>query len=436
MTPPLNNKNQSLALAAIAAFSVYFCMYAFRKPFTAATFEHEAAFGHQLKAILIISQLLGYMTSKIVGIKFVSELNRRYRAFAILTLIAIAEVSLLLFAVVPNEYKVLAMFLNGLPLGMVFGFVLSFLEGRTTTEALAAILCASFIVSSGVVKSIGQWLIQVQGVNEFFMPAITGAIFVVPLLLSVWLLQKTPPPSQTDLEQRSERTVMTGVDRWSFFRAYWPGLTAMFIVYVSLTIMRTFRDDFGVEIWQGLGVSDEPSVYAVSETIVMCVVTLLNAIAIYVHDNIRALRTTFVIMAIAFGILVGVTFIQGQGMMGPLAFMVLCGIGLYIPYVAFHTTVFERIVAASPRKGNLVFLMYLADSIGYLGYVVLLAVKETLDGTPDKLGLFQSTLIVLAIFSIVCLVVGWTFFSRVFAKEKEALADFNVNPVSELEHAS
>lgn len=42
MTPPLNNKNQSLALAAIAAFSVYFCMYAFRKPFTAATFEHEA----------------------------------------------------------------------------------------------------------------------------------------------------------------------------------------------------------------------------------------------------------------------------------------------------------------------------------------------------------------------------------------------------------
>lgn len=436
MTPPLNNKNQSLALAAIAAFSVYFCMYAFRKPFTAATFEHEAAFGHQLKAILIISQLLGYMTSKIVGIKFVSELNRRYRAFAILTLIAIAEVSLLLFAVVPNEYKVLAMFLNGLPLGMVFGFVLSFLEGRTTTEALAAILCASFIVSSGVVKSIGQWLIQVQGVNEFFMPAITGAIFVVPLLLSVWLLQKTPPPSQTDLEQRSERTVMTGVDRWSFFRAYWPGLTAMFIVYVSLTIMRTFRDDFGVEIWQGLGVSDEPSVYAVSETIVMCVVTLLNAIAIYVHDNIRALRTTFVIMAIAFGSLVGVTFIQGQGMMGPLAFMVLCGIGLYIPYVAFHTTVFERIVAASPRKGNLVFLMYLADSIGYLGYVVLLAVKETLDGTPDKLGLFQSTLIVLAIFSIVCLVVGWTFFSRVFAKEKEALADFNVNPVSELEHAS
>ena len=168
----------------------------------------------------------------------------------------------------------------------------------------------------------------------------------------------------------------------------------------------------------------------------MCVVTLLNGIAIYVHDNIRALRTTFVFMAIAFGMLVGVTFIQGQGMMGPLAFMVLCGIGLYIPYVAFHTTVFERIVAASIRKGNLVFLMYLADSVGYLVYAVLLAVKETLDRAPDKLGLFQSTLKLLAIFSIVCLGVGWIFFSRVFLKEKQAPTDFTVTPASEMEQAS
>ena len=48
------------------------------------------------------------------------------------------------------------MFLNGLPLGMVFGLVVSYLEGRRQTEALAAALTASFIVSSGVVKSVGR----------------------------------------------------------------------------------------------------------------------------------------------------------------------------------------------------------------------------------------------------------------------------------------
>ena len=50
------------------------------------------------------------------------------------------------------------MFINGLPLGMVFGLVMAYLEGRRQTEMLAAVLCASFIVSSGFVKSVGKWL--------------------------------------------------------------------------------------------------------------------------------------------------------------------------------------------------------------------------------------------------------------------------------------
>ena len=70
-------------------------------------------------------------------------------------------------------------FLNGLPLGMIFGLVLAFLEGRKCTEALAAGLCASFIVSSGVVKSVGRWLIVNQGYSEFEMPWITGLIGIV-----------------------------------------------------------------------------------------------------------------------------------------------------------------------------------------------------------------------------------------------------------------
>ena len=92
--------------------------------------------------------------------------------------------------------------------------------------------------------------------------------------------------------------------------------------------------------------------------------------------------------------------------------MVLCGIGLYIPYVAFHTTVFERIVSASPLRGNLVFLMYLADSIGYLGYVVLLSVKPLFESSANKLALFQNTLYSLAGFSILCLAIAAVYFQK------------------------
>ena len=361
------------------------------------------------------------MTSKFIGIKLVSEWNRNYRAFAIIGLIVFAVLALVLFAFVPNEYKVIAMFLNGLPLGMVFGFVLSFLEGRTTTEALSAALCASFIMSSGVVKSIGQWLIQEKGVDEFHMPMVTGLIFLLPLLFSVWVLQKTPPPSELDIQSRNKRSTMDKGDRWKFFNTYWPGLLSLFAVYVTLTILRTFRDDFGVEIWKGLGVSDQPSIYASSESIVSISVTQLNAVAIFMRNNLRALRVTFIIMTMAFVILIGSTLVQDYGRISPLLYMVLCGIGLYIPYVAFHTTVFERIVSASNLRGNLVFLMYLADSIGYLGYVVLLSAKPLLESSTDKLGLFQNILYSLAGFSILCLLLATVYFHRKLSREKPGL---------------
>ncbi len=60
---------------------------------------------------------------------------------------------------IPAPWNVAALFLNGLPLGLIWGLVFGFMEGRRTSEVLGAILCASFILSSGVVKSVGKALI-------------------------------------------------------------------------------------------------------------------------------------------------------------------------------------------------------------------------------------------------------------------------------------
>ena len=201
-------------------------MYAFRKPFTAASYEGMQLSGFDLKVILVIAQLAGYMLSKFIGIKVVSELKPTFRGIAIITSIVIAELALLGFAVVPVTIKPIMLFINGLPLGMVFGFVLSYLEGRKQTEALSAALCASFIISSGVVKSVGVWLVEGWGVDEFWMPSLTGLIFFVPLLVAVWLLQLTPPPNDEDREQRSERAPMSADQRWQFLRSYWLAIIA------------------------------------------------------------------------------------------------------------------------------------------------------------------------------------------------------------------
>jgi len=142
--------------AAIAAFGVYFSMYAFRKPFTIASFNDLDFFGFDYKILIIIAQAIGYFISKFIGIKFISELKPEKRIVFLLVFIAVAELALLGFAVVPAPYNILFMFINGIPLGMIWGIVFSYIEGRKTTEIIGLFLCSSFVVSSGVVKSAGN----------------------------------------------------------------------------------------------------------------------------------------------------------------------------------------------------------------------------------------------------------------------------------------
>ena len=116
------------------------------------------------------------------------------------------------------------LFLNGLPLGMIWGLLFGYMEGRRVSEALGAILCASFILSSGVVKSVGAFLLLRFHFSPFGMPAATGAVFTPLLLVSVWLLAQMPPPSAADEAERVKRAPMHGSDRAAFLKAYLPGL--------------------------------------------------------------------------------------------------------------------------------------------------------------------------------------------------------------------
>ena len=359
------------AYCIFAAFTTYFCMYAFRKPFTAGEFSDVALWGIGYKTILVAAQVMGYTISKFVGIKVISEMPARRRAVAIVTLIAVAEFALLLFALVPPPFNFVMLFINGLPLGMVFGLVLSYLEGRRMTETLSAGLCASLIVASGVVKSVGRSLIVDFGVSEYWMPFITGIVFSGPLVVGVLLLSQIPQPSAADVAERSERKPMYAAERLSFLRRHAFGLTGLLFIYILLTVIRSIRDDFAVEIWHDLGHQGQPSVFAYSEMAVMLGVIAINGSAAWIRSNrsdiyrIAWLDSRWLFVLVLFSL-----WAQQAGMLDAFPFMVLVGLGTYVPYVAFHTTVFERLIAAfRGGRGNIGYLMYLADATGYLGYV-------------------------------------------------------------------
>src|ERR1700744_12929 len=204
---------------SLSSFVVYACMYGFRKPFTAASFDSYTLFGMHYKVVLVISQVIGYTLSKFLGIRIIAAMRPEKRTRYILLLIAIAWIALLLFALVPAPYNFVFMFINGLPLGMVWGLVVGFIEGRRTTELIAAVCSTSFIFASGWGKTVGKSLV-LHGVSETWMPFVAGGVFVIPLLICTWMLNQTPPPTAEDVASRTIRLPMGKKERMDFLRVF------------------------------------------------------------------------------------------------------------------------------------------------------------------------------------------------------------------------
>jgi sugar phosphate permease len=138
----------------VVAAITYFCMYSLRKPFSAAKYEGLRLGAIDLKILLVTIQIIGYTISKFGGIVIISRLDKKYRGLYIVICVSVAELALVLFGIVPITVKPVCLFFNGLPLGLIWGLVFSFLEGRAASEFLATSLCMSFIWGSGLAKSV------------------------------------------------------------------------------------------------------------------------------------------------------------------------------------------------------------------------------------------------------------------------------------------
>jgi hypothetical protein len=376
-------------VAGVAAFAAYFAMYAFRKPVAAAGFVDIPGWHHAIdyKTALLIAQVIGYAVSKLIGVRIIAEAGRAGRGRAIVGLVAVAWSALLLFAVVPPPWHIACLFLNGLPLGMIWGLVFSYLEGRRTSELLGAMLCASFILSSGVVKSVAVVLMAL-GVSEFAMPAATGALFFPLLLAAVAVLERLPPPDARDEAERVARRPMLKADRLAFLRAHGGAMLLLVAGYVLLTALRDFRDNFAAELWAALGARDVAALFSLTE--IPVAITALAALGalMLVRDNLRALLAMHGVVAAGAAVLGLATWGFEAGAIGAVPWMILAGTGLYLGYTPFNAMLFDRMIAALGRTGNAGFLIYVADASGYAGSVALLVYRSLVAAPADWLGFF------------------------------------------------
>ncbi len=361
---------------SLTSFVVYCCMYGFRKPYTVAEFGNFHFLGISYKVCLVIAQVLGYMLSKFYGIKFIGTMRPEKRASNIMLVIGIAWLSLLLFAVIPAPYNIICLFINGLPLGMVWGLVFGFLEGRKTTELMGAVLSTSFIFASGLAKTVGQWLLLKLNVNEWWMPFIAGAIFIVPLGICVWLLNQTPPPTREDIALRSVRNPMTKAERKQFIGQFGLAIAPVILAYAIFTIVRDFTEDFANELWTETGYHSNIGIFAQTSTIISLVVLAIIGSFFLIKNNYKAFRIChFLIIIGALMAPISTIFFQLH-FISPFMWMVVASTGLYLGYLPFNCFYFERLLATYKVKGNIGFVMYIADAFGYLGTVLVLLIKE------------------------------------------------------------
>jgi len=404
------------AYAIAAAFTVYFCMYSFRKPFTAISYDGAFELGGlelDLKTGFVLAQLIGYMSSKFIGIKVISEMSPAKRSVAILGTIGVAWAGLLGFAVAPPALKLVCMLVNGVPLGMIWGLVFGFLEGRRLTELLGAGLSVSYIVASGYVKTVGRYLVDSFGVAEYWMPFATGAVFVIPLCIAVYGLQVMPPPSAEDIALRVKREPMDGAARSAFLKAYMPGLAPLTLLYLLLTAYRSFRDDFAAEIFVGLGYEGEPTIFARTETPIAFGVLLVLVALMFFRSNRSALIAAHVIMGAGTALIAVGTAAWQMGLLSGEWWMIVVGFGMYVAYVPYGCVLFDRMLGALGVVGTAGFMIYVTDACGYLGTFAVYLYRNFGQADLDWVQFFTTFSYVTAAVCTFSFAVAGMYFARV-----------------------
>ncbi len=405
--------------AMVAAFLAYMSMYAFRKPWSADKYDTQAdiilfgvAFGY--KVVAAIAQLIGYMGSKFLGIKFASEATMSQRVPIVVGLILCSEIMLLCFAVVPAPYNVLFLILNGLPLGMVWSMLFGIVEGRKITEFLALGMSVSVIFSSAWVKDVGRWTMSDLGVELFWMPFVTGLIFLPVLALSMLMLWHVPPPTEEDIAARTEREPMSRAQRRAFVRKYLVGMIALVCGYTILMGYRNVRDDFMPDILSAMGY--ETVTFGSMENWVGVSVIVLLCLLWFVKSNRYAVYANLAFVGVG-ALLVGATTLMvSNQMIEPKLFYILNGIGLYMAYIPYQSIFMDRLLASLNTVATASFLIALGDAYGYLTVIATYIAKDiypvVTGATLDWAQVLDIGAYVVLIGVPICVVVMICYFNR------------------------
>jgi hypothetical protein len=161
------------------------------------------------------------------------------------------------------------------------------------------------------------------------------------------------------------------------------------------------------------------------------VVLIAISLLILIKRNLKAFSIIH-LMIIGGCILIGVgTILFNLGIVGPMVWMTMAGMGLYLAYVPYNAIFFERMIASFHYKSNVGFLIYVADSIGYLGSVTVLLVKEFGRPSISWAAFFKEGVLIVGIIGGISATLSLIYFLKSARKQNIELKShqFNIQPL-------
>jgi hypothetical protein len=94
--------------------------------------------------------------------------------------------------------------------------------------------------------------------------------------------------------------------------------------------------------------------------------------------------------------------------------MIASMMGIYLAYLPFNGFYFERMIAAFKIKGNVGFLMYIADAFGYLGTILVLLIKEFMPVKYSWVHFFSFLYFAIGIIGFLLAGIGFIIHTRMY----------------------
>jgi hypothetical protein len=185
-----------------------------------------------------------------------------------------------------------------------------------------------------------------------------------------------------------------------------------------LTIIRDYRSNFAANMWIEMGMGNDTSIFTKTEIPASVVTLCLMGMLVFIEKNMQALLLNHLIVIVGLLLCIGCTTLYQYGLLSPFWWMTWLGVGLYMGYVPFNCMLFDRLIAAFRYVSNAGFVIYVADSFGYLGSNVVLVMKNFLKIEVPWTQFFVQLIFALSSLGIAVTVVAAIYFKRKYSLQQ------------------